>query len=137
MSAEDVEKLKAWLQTWDLDALAAGDLDYSPLVDPNVTYEDAVLPDHAGEVYRGYDGLTRSARVWLGPFAERSIELERVFSTGENVVSVHRVRGTFRHTGMEFEVQLAWLYTFREGKITRWRAYLSADEAVEAATRGD
>ena len=38
---------------------------------------------------------------------------------------------------MEFEAQLAWLYTFREGQITRWRAYLSADDALEAAMPRD
>src|SRR3954454_4780643 len=96
MSSQDVEKLQAWLKTWDLEALAAGELDYS-LIDPEVVYEDAILPDHAGEAYRGYDGLTRAARVWLGPFEEVSIELERVVSVGDHIVSVHLFRGKFRH----------------------------------------
>jgi ketosteroid isomerase-like protein len=133
VSTQDVEKLQAWLKTWDLEALAAGELDYS-LIDPEVVYEDAILPDHAGEAYRGYDGLTRAARVWLGPFEEVSIELERVVSVGGHIVSVHLFRGKFRHTGMEFEGPLAWLYAFRDGRITHWRAYPSAEEAVEAAS---
>jgi ketosteroid isomerase-like protein len=67
----------------------------------------------------------------------RCIELERVFSVGGHIVSLHRFRGKFRHTGMEFEGPLAYLYTVRDGKVTRWRAYPSADEAVEAANQGD
>jgi hypothetical protein len=38
---------------------------------------------------------------------------------------------------MEFEGPLAYLYTFRDGKITHWRAYPSVDEALEAATAQD
>src|SRR3954454_11414201 len=100
VSSQDVEKLHAWLKTWDLEALTAGELDYS-LVDPDVVYEDAILPDHAGEAYRGYEGVARAARVWLAPFEEYSIDVERVFSAGEYTVSVHRFRATFRHTGIE------------------------------------
>jgi ketosteroid isomerase-like protein len=133
VSEQDVEKLHAWLKTWDLQALAAGELDYS-LIDPDVVYEDAVLPDHAGEAYRGYEAMTHAARIWLGPFEEFGLELERVFSAGEDIVSLHRFRGRFRHTGMEFESPLAWLFTFHKGRITRWRAYISLDEAIEAAT---
>ena len=132
MSSQDIEKLRAWLKTWDLDALTAGELDYS-LVDPEVVYEDEILPDHAGEAYRGYEGVIRAARVWLGPFEKVSIELERVFSAGGHIVSVHRFRGTFRHTGMEFDAPLAYLYKVRDGKITHWRAFPSVEEAIEAA----
>jgi ketosteroid isomerase-like protein len=132
VSEQDVERLEAWLKTWDLHALVAGEVDYS-LVDPDVIYEDAVLPDHAGEAYRGYEGMTHAARTWLGPFDEFSVELERVFSAGEDIVSLHRFRGRFRHTGMEFESPVAWRYTFRNGRIIRWRAYISAEDAIEAA----
>lgn len=133
MSGQDVDNLKAWLQTWDLEALAGGELDFS-LVDPDVVYEDAILPDHAGEVYRGYDAVAHAARVWLGPFEKVSLDLERVFSRGGHVVSVHRFRAMFRHTGIEVDAPVAYVYTFHGGKITHWRAYASADEAIEAAT---
>ena len=61
MSQEHVERLRVWLEAWDLDDLAKGVFD-SSLVDPDVTYEDEILPDHAAEVYRGYEGWrTRGA----------------------------------------------------------------------------
>jgi ketosteroid isomerase-like protein len=129
---ENVERLRAWLETWGLDALARGEFD-SSLVDPECVYEDRVLPDHAGETYRGYDGMAHAARVWLEPFEAFSIELERILPAGEHLVSLHRFRGTFRHTGIEFDVPLAWLYTFRDGIVMRWRAYPSEQEALEAA----
>jgi ketosteroid isomerase-like protein len=132
MSEENVARLRAWLETWDLDGLARGDFDPS-LVDPECVYEDRILPDHAGETYRGYDGMAHAARVWLEPFETYRIELQRVVPAGEFVVSVHRFRGTFRRTGIEFDLPLAWLHTIRNGKVTQWRAFPSEQEALEAA----
>jgi ketosteroid isomerase-like protein len=132
MSQENVERLRAWLEAWDLDDLAKGTFD-SSLVDPDVTYEDEILPDHAAEVYRGYEGLAHAGRVWLEPFETYSLELERVVNAGEFVLSLHRFRATFRRTGIEFDLPLAWLYTFRDGRVTRWRAFPSEAEALEAA----
>jgi hypothetical protein len=123
------ERREASSLAWGLDALARGEFD-SSLVDPECVYEDRVLPDHAGETYRGYEGMAHAARVWLEPFEAFSIELERVFPAGEHLVSLHRFRGTFRHTGIEFDVPLAWL---RDGMVMRWRAYPSEQEALEAA----
>jgi ketosteroid isomerase-like protein len=132
MSQENVERLRVWLETWNLDDLAEGVFD-SSLVDPEVTYEDAILPDHAGEVYRGYEGVAHAGRVWLEPFDTYSLELERVMVAGGFVMSLHRFRATFRRTGLEFDLPLAWLYAFRDGRITRWRAFRSEEEALEAA----
>ena len=133
---ENVEKLRVWLKTWDLEALIRGEIDFS-FVDPDVTYEDAILPDHAGEVYRGQQALIHAAQVWLGPYETFSLGLERILDAGDCVVSIHRFRARARHTGIEFEEPLAWLFTLRAGKIIRWRAYRSADEALEAAEPGE
>jgi ketosteroid isomerase-like protein len=132
MSQEDAEKLEAWLRTWDLDALVRGEVDFS-FVHPEVAYEDAVLPDHVGEVYRGHERMTHAARVWLEPFETFRVKLERVIDGGDRIVSIHRFQATARYTGIEFDVPLAWLFTFEDGMVTRWRAYASVDEALEAA----
>jgi ketosteroid isomerase-like protein len=132
MSQENVERLRAWLEVWDLDDLANGVFD-SSLVDPDCTYEDAILPDHAGEIYRGYERMSHAGRVWLEPFETYSVELERVVDCGEFVMSLHRFRATFKRTGIEFDLPLAWFYTFQDGRITRWRAFPSESEALEAA----
>jgi ketosteroid isomerase-like protein len=131
MSQENVDRVRVFLEAWNLDNLAKGDFDAS-LVDPDCVYEDEILPDHAGEVYRGYEGMAHAGRVWLEPFETYSLELEGVAKAGEFVLSLHRFRATFRRTGIEFDIPLAWLYTFRDGKITRWRAFPSEAEALEA-----
>ena len=64
MSQENVERLRIWLEAWNLDDLAKGVFD-SSLVDPDVAYEDDILPDHATEVYRGYEGLAHAGASGL------------------------------------------------------------------------
>jgi hypothetical protein len=68
MSQENVETLRAFLEGWGRETWTPGTwppgaaADMS-LFDAEVAYEDTVLPDHVGEVYRGHDGV---ARAWSG-----------------------------------------------------------------------
>ncbi len=132
MSRENVEKLRAYLETFDSEALSRGELD-CPFLAPDVTYADEVLPDHIGEVYRGRQAIGHAGRVWLEPYEAHSIELERVIDAGRCVVSVHRFRATARHSGIEFDLPLAWLFKFRGEEIVHWHAYQSEEEALKAA----
>lgn len=62
MSQENVERLRAFPEAWDpsatLEAWKQGEADLS-LFDPEIAYEDTVLPDHVGETYHGYEGLCK------------------------------------------------------------------------------
>ena len=49
MSQENAERLRAFFATWG----GREQPDFS-LLDPDVVFEDDILPDHAGETYRGY-----------------------------------------------------------------------------------
>jgi ketosteroid isomerase-like protein len=132
MSQENVERLRAYLEVFDSEALSRGEVD-CPFLASDVTYADEILPDHVGDVYRGRAGIGRAGRAWLAPYATHSIELERIIDAGDSVVSVHRFRATARTTGIEFDAALAWLFRFRNGEVTHWHAYLSAEDALEAA----
>jgi len=64
MSQEDVENLRAFLETWTLEtwtleAWRRGAVDMS-LLDPDVNYEDTALPDHTGETYHGRKCVVRA-----------------------------------------------------------------------------
>ena len=127
---------RAFLETWDtratLEAWKRGEADVS-LLDPDVTYEDTILPDHVREIYRGYEGVARATERWLEPYEELTIELERIAGAGDRLVSIHRGRSKARHTGIEFEVLFAYAWTFRDGKVIHFRSYLDPNEALEAA----
>ena len=129
MSQENVERLRAFFETW------AGwweEADLS-LVDPDVVFEDDILPDHAGESYRGHEGVVRSIRTWVEAYEEFTIDLEQIVGSGDRLVSIHRFRGTGRHTGIEYRGRYAYLWTFRDGKVIHFRTYRNPAKAVEAA----
>jgi hypothetical protein len=64
MSQENVKALKKLWQELVAGDLAAIDLS---LVDPDVVYEDDLLPDHSGESYHGHEGLRRAWAQFLEP----------------------------------------------------------------------
>jgi len=103
------------------------------LLDPDVVYEDMNLPDHAGEAYRGHEGVTRAAERWVEGSEWLLVELEQIVGTGDRLVSVHRARSKARHTGIEFETPLAYAWTFRDGKVIHFQSFLDTGQALEAA----
>ena len=128
MSQENVDNLRAFWETWNTSE--APDLS---LLDPEVTYEDTILPDHVGETYRGHEGVARAVARWFEPFSEITISLERIVGEGDCLVSIHRVRTKARHTGIEFESALAYLYTLREGKVIHFKSFWDPQQALDAA----
>jgi ketosteroid isomerase-like protein len=132
MARGNVENLRALLEEMDLEAWRRGDSDMS-LLDPRVTYEDTTLPDHVGETYRGPEGVARATERWLEPYERLTIELEQIVGAGDRLVSIHRVWGRARFTGIEAEGPVAYLWTFRDGKVIHFRSYRDPDEALAAA----
>ena len=128
MSQEDVDNLRAFWETW-----STSDAPDLSLLDPDVTYEDTILPDYVGETYRGHEGVARAVARWFEPFSEITISLERIVGEGDCLVSIHRVRTKARHTGIEFESLLAYVYTVREGKVIHFKSFWDPQQALDAA----
>src|SRR6266480_1707407 len=138
MSQENVEHLRAFLETWGQEpwtpeAWQRGDVIDMALLDSHVVYEDETLPDHIGEAYTGHEGIVRAAQRWIEPFEWLLIELEEIVDAGDRLVSIHRTRSKARHTGIEFDTPLAYLWTFRDGKVIHFKSFLDPEEALEAA----
>ena len=131
MSQENVENLRAVLEALNLAAWSRGESDMS-LLDPKVTYEDTTLPDHVGETYRGHEGVARATARWTEAYERLTIELERILGSGDRLVSVHTVRGRARHSGIEAEGPVAYVWTFRNGKVIHFQSYRDPNEALDA-----
>ena len=127
MSQHNVETLRAFCTAWG----KADPPDLS-LLAPDVVFEDDLLPDHAGERYRGREGVMRSTRTWLEPFERFTIELEQIVGSGDRLVSIHRFRFKARYTGIEDEMRYAYLWTFRDGKVIHFRTFREPKEALDA-----
>ena len=130
-----MDSLRRFLESWD----PAGELDswkrgvVPELFDPDLAYEDTILPDHAGETYHGVEGLIRATQRWIEPFDSVSQELLRIQGTGGVRVSIHRIRMHAHHTGLVFETDVAYLWELRNGKVVRLKTFSDADEAIAAA----
>jgi ketosteroid isomerase-like protein len=141
MSQENVEKVRASLAIWDGEVLRPESRPFQRMVSmvfisalyaPDAVYEDAILPDHAGEAYRGVDGFIRAAEAWIQPLEWLLVELDQIIDADERVVSLHRARMKMRHTEIEFESPLAYVFTFQDDKIVHQRAFVDHAEALEA-----
>jgi ketosteroid isomerase-like protein len=128
MSEENASNLRGFWEAWN----PAEPPDMS-LLDPDVTYEDTILPDHVGEIYRGPQGVARALARWFEPFVDVTIGLEQIAGEGDHLVSIHKVRTKARHTGIEFESPLAYVWTFRDGKVTHLKSFWDTEQALEAA----
>jgi ketosteroid isomerase-like protein len=138
MSQQNVENLRAFLEPWSREpwtpeAWERGAAFDMSLLDPDVIYEDETLPDHIGEAYRGHEGIVRAAQRWIEPFEWLLVELEQIIEAGDCLVSIHRTRSKARHSGIEFEAPVAYVWAFRGGRIIHFKSFREPDEALQAA----
>jgi len=138
MSRENVENLRAVLETWGREpwtpeSWQRGAPFDMALLDPHVTYEDETLPDHIGEAYTGHEGIVRAAQRWIEGFEWLLVELEQIVDAGDFLVSIHRTRSKARHSGIEFEAPVAYVWAFRGGKVIHFQSFREPEKALEAA----
>jgi ketosteroid isomerase-like protein len=125
-TAENLELVKRAFERWN-----AGDreLDYDT-IDPEVELHTP-LGSTRGEPYRGHDGFRQwlsdiddQFEVWeLRPSEWRVLEGDRVLGLGE----IH-ARG--RGSGIELDQPLAWLFSFKDGRLWRYEVFYDHDEAL-------
>jgi ketosteroid isomerase-like protein len=127
MSQRDVDRLRAVWAAWN-----RGEFDLS-MLDPEVVFEETVLPDDAGETYRGHEGVLRAWARWAEAWEEFTTEVEEIIDAGERLVSIHTVYLQGKHSGVSMTFRYAYLYTLRDGKVIHLRSYVNPAEALEAA----
>ena len=90
-----------------------------------------VFPD-LDPIYRGHDGVRRFAALFVGPWEELSLNVERLFDLGERVLTLSRFEAKGRD-GIEVNLEMAHVWTLRGGLVVRMDAYADRGEALEAA----
>ena len=115
------------------DAWRVGDPAALSLLDPAVIYEDDMLPDHAGETYRGHMGVLKAWARWMEPWDTFDTEVEWLRGGRDEVVSCHRVRARGKDSGVDIEGHYAYRWHFEGGKVTYLKSFGDPDEALEAA----
>jgi len=142
VSQENVERVRASIDALNGRKLRPEERPYEryveqpaaiALIGADTVYVDNVLPDHAGEEYRGLDGVVRAAELWIEDCEWLLVELLEIIDADEHVVATFKARMKMRHTGLEFESPLAYVYTFREAECFRVQSFVDVGEALKAA----
>jgi SnoaL-like domain len=129
MSQENVERLRA-----AFDDFFAGKSIGTDLLDPSVEWDASelalVVPDFSA-VYRGIDGVRQFWREWLAGWKTVEADYELV-DAGSSVVALLDQRMQGRSTGIEVPYgQYAQVYTFKNGLVIHWKAYLRQSDAFK------
>jgi ketosteroid isomerase-like protein len=116
--------------------LAHGELDFT-FIDPEIEWDSQgardLVPDLA-DVYWGHDGVRTYWRRWLQAWRDLEFDVQDYLDAGnEVVVLVCNQRQWGRYTGILTELPpFALVYTFRDGKIVRFRLFPDHDTALKA-----
>ena len=127
MSQENVEVIQSIYAS-----LARGDWDAAfRLADPDfeVTFQRG---PNAG-THRGRDTIQAIIKDQREAFDSWTIEVERVFERGDQVVMVVKSHLRPKGTDAEFEIRNGHIWTIREGVAVSLRGFPNPDEALEAA----
>jgi len=129
MSEENVQLVRDMMEAWDRREANR----VAEFFAPEVELRSAVIGEAEGTVFRGQDGVLRWMREIEEAFSDIRTEIEQLHDVGERVVMVGRTRGTGATSGVLLDVPLGYVFSIRDGRITRATGYLSADAALEAA----
>jgi|SRR5512134_850745 ketosteroid isomerase-like protein len=101
---------------------------------PDIEWEDCSGLWGDWGVARGHEGLREAWRRWFEVFGGVNWDLDgEPIDAGDDVVVTYRVHGHGRGSGVAFGQRLTLIWSVRDGKIARVRAYRERAEALEAA----
>jgi ketosteroid isomerase-like protein len=111
------------------------DRDHAALLEqiaPDVEIRAASSQLSGGEPFRGHDGY----REWIAAMEESfdvwQIDPETFQEHGDVVVVLGHMHLRGRGSGVELDQETGWLVEVRDGKMTRFQAFLSHEEALSA-----
>jgi ketosteroid isomerase-like protein len=127
MSQENVEVVRrAW------DAFNRGDLDafMADVAEDAEFEEDPAFPE-AG-VFRGREEVIAYVRGFQEQMRDHQFEVEEVRDLGDRALALLHETAQGASSGIDVDQHPAFLYEFKEARISRVRAYLRRSEALKA-----
>ena len=127
MSQENVEIVRRCVEAY----LAGDNEDALAAYDAEVEFDVSLRPE--GQIYRGRAGVAEAMRVWIGTWEDWRVDIEDIADAGDRVLVTLRESGRGKGSGIEIDQRVFGVFTLRDGKIIRWKAFLDRDQALEAA----
>ena len=128
MSQENVEvirRIERAFNKGDVDAIVAE-------LDPAVEWEEQPLPG-IDPVYHGHEGVRRWAETVMGQeLGALQAHVEGFTDAGDAVIASTRISGAGQSSGVEVQMHVQIVVTFREGKVARWQVCQTRQQALEA-----
>ena len=82
------------------------------------------------QVYEGAEGTDDFYAEWGSAWDHWEVEIEALHDVGDKVLVITKQRGTSKLSGIPAEMQMAMLWTFRDGMVVRLDAYFDRDRAL-------
>ncbi len=132
MSEENLQVVRA-----GLDAFSRGDMPaFLELADPSIVFTPLPGPGDA-ESFHGPEGLLQGITQVTEIWDDFSVELREMRDFDDHVLASLRWWGRGPRSGIQLEVDVYALYTFRECKAIRLQLFASEQEGLEAAGLSD
>jgi ketosteroid isomerase-like protein len=134
VSKQNVETLRVAYDAWNQGDLRAV-LDE---MHPDVEWEENpdVYPG-LDRMYEGHDGFMKRQQDAFEAWEWFRVEQQEFIDAGEHVVAFLRLAAKGRHSGVEVEMTVYDVFTFRDGKVARHRLFANRAEALEAVGLGE
>jgi ketosteroid isomerase-like protein len=129
MSSSNVELAQRML-----GAYVSGDQDtLRSMIDPDGEIYGAPGLINSG-TYKGFEGFQQWIREWEEAWDEVDYDLHEMIEVGDSMVVVPaHITARGAGSGVEIDSMFGWLYEFQDEKATKFHAYPSLDDALEAA----
>jgi uncharacterized protein len=101
-------------------------------IDPEVVIAVASAEISGGGPYRGHDGYREWTATMEESFEVWQIHPEVFRERGDKVVVLGRMHLRGRGSGLELDQESGWVVDVRDGKMTRFQAFLNHEEALAA-----
>ncbi len=134
MSQENVDRLRGATEAFNRWAAAPSSdpSGFLGFLDPAIKFEP-VQARLQGTPYVRLDGVA----AWLADLAEHyevgRVDYVEIRDLGDRVLGLGTLRVTGDSSGIDIEVPMAVLASFRDGLMTRFKDYGDKDQALEAA----
>jgi ketosteroid isomerase-like protein len=129
MSQENLELMRHIFEVFnseDIEGIVS-------LIDPELEVEVPSEVSAEPDTYRGEEGIRRYFGSFQDAMDEIRFEPEQLRDAGQSVVVALLLTAKGRQTAIPVEQRTGAVWTFRDGKVLRVRAYASWTDALRAA----
>jgi ketosteroid isomerase-like protein len=127
MSQENIEILRDAYARYNAGERTPEFWFWHPDAEYHVARED---PDSA--VHRGIDAIRQQFASWHDAYPDLTVDILDAEANGDKVLLWVRFVGHGATSGVPIQMELAQLYTMREGKAAKVVEYMDRNEALEA-----